>query len=88
MTFSQNIFMRYTIGIKKGFIMPIFEYKCKECGLEFELLVSGHDKYISCSKCGSDNLSKMFSLFGMSGVEKQTSSGCSSCKSSSCKSCG
>jgi putative FmdB family regulatory protein len=66
--------------------MPIFEYKCAACGLEFEKLVFG-DAAVSCPNCKSDIVVKKFSVFGMSGVEKQTSSGCSSCSSGNCSSC-
>ncbi|MCK5512556.1 MAG: zinc ribbon domain-containing protein [Thermodesulfovibrionia bacterium] len=70
--------------------MPIFEYKCEGCGEEFEKLVSGSKPEVICPRCNSKNIIKKFSLFGMSGVEKQTStsgSGCTSCSSSSCSSC-
>jgi len=67
--------------------MPIFEYKCEECGKDFEELVLGVNPEVSCPKCNSRNVQKKFSLFGMSGVEKQVSSGCSSCTKSTCTSC-
>ncbi|MGO9614366.1 MAG: FmdB family zinc ribbon protein [Dissulfurispiraceae bacterium] len=66
--------------------MPIFEYRCNMCGNEFEKLVFA-DCTINCPKCSSPQITKKFSVFGMSGVEKQTSSGCTSCSSSSCSSC-
>jgi putative FmdB family regulatory protein len=66
--------------------MPIFEYKCDKCGHEFEKLVFGNSK-VTCPVCGAENVKKKFSVFGMSGVEHQTSSGCSSCSSGSCSSC-
>jgi putative FmdB family regulatory protein len=66
--------------------MPIFEYKCASCGLEFEKLVFGNASVL-CPNCTSEEVVKKFSLFGMSGVEKQTSSGCSSCSSGSCSTC-
>lgn len=66
--------------------MPIYEYKCTKCGQEFERLVMGN-QVVSCPECRSENVKKKFSVFGMSGVEKQTSSGCSSCSSSSCSTC-
>lgn len=66
--------------------MPIFEYKCGKCGAEFEKLVFG-DREVTCVKCGSADIRKKFSVFGMSGVENPPSSGCSSCSSGSCSSC-
>lgn len=71
--------------------MPIYEYKCNDCPEEFEKLVMGSNREVACPKCNSKNVTKKFSLFGMSGVEKQAESsggsGCSSCSSSSCSSC-
>ncbi|WP_203472487.1 FmdB family zinc ribbon protein [Dissulfurispira thermophila] len=66
--------------------MPIFEYKCDKCGYEFEKLIFGNTK-VACPECGAENVKKKLSVFGMSGVENQTSSGCSSCSSGSCSSC-
>lgn len=66
--------------------MPIFEYKCQECGEEFEELVYGQNPDVTCVKCNSKKVKKKLSVFGMSGVEN-SGSGCSSCTSSSCKSC-
>ncbi|RME66196.1 MAG: zinc ribbon domain-containing protein [Nitrospirae bacterium] len=72
--------------------MPIYEYKCENCDKDFEVLVFGNQK-VKCPECGSENIKKKFSVFGMSGVEKPfagTSAGCSSCgsKGSGCSSCG
>lgn len=66
--------------------MPIFEYTCEKCGRDFEKLVFGNQK-VSCIACGSEDIRKKFSVFGMSGVEHAASSGCSSCSSGSCSSC-
>ncbi len=66
--------------------MPIYEYICKVCGQEFEKLVFG-DQTVTCPQCESKKIKKKFSVFGMSGVEHQTSSGCSSCSSGTCSSC-
>lgn len=69
--------------------MPIFEYKCQVCGEDFEKLVSATTE-VSCPRCSSKDIKKKFSVFGLSGVEKQVStsgSSCSSCSSSSCSTC-
>jgi len=42
--------------------MPIFEYKCKECKEDFELLVRS-DTRIACPTCDSDKVVKKLSLF-------------------------
>lgn len=71
--------------------MPIYEYKCGDCGEEFEKLVFG-SQAVECPACGSGRAKKKLSVFGMSGVEKPFagSSSCSksSCSRSSCSSCG
>ncbi len=70
--------------------MPIFEYRCNACGEDFEVLVLGK-REVCCPKCGSKELTKKMSAFGMSGVEKpfagSSSSGCTSCSKGSCSSC-
>lgn len=45
--------------------MPIFEYKCKKCGNQFEELVSGdRNKIIPCPKCQSSETEKQMSVIG------------------------
>ena len=58
--------------------MPIYSYKCNQCEDEFDLLVSLSEEAEAprCPKCGSDDLRKKISLFGLcSGSESE--SGCS-----------
>lgn len=43
--------------------MPIFNYKCKACGIECELLVPRFDSEAECPKCGSADLEKLPSRF-------------------------
>ncbi|MFK7819240.1 MAG: zinc ribbon domain-containing protein [Planctomycetaceae bacterium] len=40
--------------------MPIFEYSCKKCDSEFELLVRGSEK-AKCPDCNSGSLEKLIS---------------------------
>ncbi len=55
--------------------MPIFEFKCKDCGEKFEKLVFSSDKEkIKCPKCNSENVNKVFSVF----ASKGTGASCSS----------
>ena len=61
--------------------MPIFEYRCKACGHDFELLRFSSDKDgdIECPKCGKKKAERLMSVFG------GTSAGsCGSCSSTSC----
>ncbi|MCF8011081.1 MAG: zinc ribbon domain-containing protein [Clostridiales bacterium] len=42
--------------------MPIYEYKCKDCNNEFELLqLPGRNDQPACPECGSTNLKKLIS---------------------------
>lgn len=46
--------------------MPLYEYKCGNCGLEFEEIVSFEKRdTIKCKKCGCNTIMKM-SVFGIS----------------------
>jgi len=71
--------------------MPIYEFICKKCGKHFESLVSmGKERTVSCADCGSKDIQKIFSSFGIGGGRsrlKASSSGCASCSATSCNSC-
>ena len=41
--------------------MPIYEYTCKDCGSDFELLIRGEEKPV-CPSCGKTHLTKSFSV--------------------------
>ncbi len=40
--------------------MPLFEYRCNECGNEFEVLIRSQEK-ASCPQCNSEQLQKLLS---------------------------
>jgi putative FmdB family regulatory protein len=44
--------------------MPIFDYKCKKCGKDFEILHKGREiiEDIECPACGSRKYLKLFSV--------------------------
>ncbi len=44
--------------------MPIFEYLCKGCGKQFEVLVRGAEKP-HCPKCNSTRLEQQLSAFAV-----------------------
>lgn len=68
--------------------MPTYEFKCKDCGKEFEVFVSIKEKdKVKCNYCGSHKIAQLLSSFYMKGVSRGRSSNCSSCKATSCKSC-
>jgi putative FmdB family regulatory protein len=45
--------------------MPIYEYRCSECGEKFEKLVrlSTSTSEIECPKCGGQKVDKLISVF-------------------------
>lgn len=44
--------------------MPIYEYKCADCGNSFEELVSSHGAPVQpCPACGSRQTEKLLSVF-------------------------
>jgi putative FmdB family regulatory protein len=45
--------------------MPIYEYRCKACGYEMELLQKIADEpLLQCPSCGEDQLRKLISAVG------------------------
>jgi putative FmdB family regulatory protein len=44
--------------------MPIYEYKCADCGTKFEKLVrNGNGAELTCPSCGEKHLQQEFSTF-------------------------
>jgi len=72
--------------------MPIYEYKCLDCGEKFEALRSmkDSDSPIACQNCASDHTSRTITVFyAQSGgrVIAGGNSSCMNCSSNSCASC-
>ncbi|MGD9345662.1 MAG: zinc ribbon domain-containing protein [Candidatus Aminicenantes bacterium] len=70
--------------------MPIYEFSCKACGASFETLTSiGGEKDIVCMECGSKDVQKLISSFGIGGGSSRvkTSSSCNTCSATSCDTC-
>ena len=76
--------------------MPLYEFVCKPCDEVFEVLFksSTEKKKIVCPKCGGDEVSKKFSLFGTRTAGDPGSfrsstggGGCGTCAASSCSGC-
>ncbi len=71
--------------------MPIYEYRCKTCKIEFECLVLGSDNSISCPECTDEKVERLMSAcsFKSSGsyAPSSDSTGCSTCSSKNCSSC-
>ncbi|MFH1350177.1 MAG: zinc ribbon domain-containing protein [Pseudomonadota bacterium] len=66
--------------------MPIYEFRCNECGRDFEQLVFASDGKINfiCPSCGSNDTCKLMSSFScgssseVNGLGSSISSGCGS----------
>lgn len=65
--------------------MPIYEYRCQDCGEKFEKLVrsSTDQTELTCPNCGGKQAEKLMSLFGTSSFSTTpnfTSSSSDSCQ--------
>ena len=62
--------------------MPIYEYRCEQCGASFEVLqrVGEDGSHLRCPECGHEKVVKQFSAFATSG-ESAASGGGRSCGS-------
>lgn len=56
--------------------MPVYEYQCEECGESFELFVRSisSEKNAECPKCGSRQVRRALSLFGVGGSSSSRAS--------------
>lgn len=72
--------------------MPLYEFRCEDCGKLFEKLVSQADTPVSCINCQSMQVKKQFSVFVTKGSdirEVDTPPGpCNSCDMSGRGVCG
>ncbi len=63
--------------------MPIYEFKCGQCGKEFESLVfSSNEDPVTCPVCSSTETRKILSVFASTSGDKVASTGCSHSHSS------
>ncbi|MHC4646591.1 MAG: FmdB family zinc ribbon protein [Planctomycetota bacterium] len=68
--------------------MPIYEYKCSECGRVNEFLESLSSKAgRKCGYCGGRKLTRQFSVFS-AGVKQGDSKRCHGCSDSVCPHAG
>jgi putative FmdB family regulatory protein len=55
--------------------MPIYEFKCKDCGKVFSKLVFNNANKVECPDCKSENVDKLISsIAGISGASGSFSS--------------
>jgi putative FmdB family regulatory protein len=55
--------------------MPIFEYKCEDCGKRFEAIVIGSRKP-ECPSCNSKKLEQQLSSFAVRATSNSSSTPC------------
>ncbi len=78
--------------------MPIFEFKCADCGKEFEELVIGSGSEAVCPDCGSKNTERLMSCcchktagqgasLGQAMPASSGGGGCAGCSGGNCSSC-
>jgi putative FmdB family regulatory protein len=51
--------------------MPIHDFRCRQCGHEFEGLSRPQDPPVACPKCHSEDLEKLLSGFAVSSAESR-----------------
>ncbi len=50
--------------------MPVYEYVCGACGQRFEeLVLGGVRRSVLCSRCGSEDVRRVVSVFAVGRVE-------------------
>lgn len=64
--------------------MPIFEYKCRQCGNKFEALARSSKSDATCNNCGSKKVTQLLSVFAIAG----TSGATSAVEAGPCGACG
>ncbi len=67
--------------------MPIFEYRCKQCGHHMEVFVKSCGKELSqvaCEKCGCKNTEKVITGFSVGQRKTLPESGSTCCLSGTC----
>lgn len=45
--------------------MPLFEFRCQECGHTFEKIVPSSNSEVSCRNCESAKVEKLLSVFAV-----------------------
>jgi putative FmdB family regulatory protein len=55
--------------------MPLYEYRCRDCGKEFEaLILPSFSNVPACPACGSTNLEQLLSAFSVNSEERSKAS--------------
>ncbi len=54
--------------------MPLFEYKCRDCGTTFEKIVASSATDVVCKQCESPRVEKLLSVFAVVGSSRSPAS--------------
>lgn len=72
--------------------MPLFEFKCRECGTTFEKIVPSSTTAVVCKECESPKVEKLLSVFAVASSSRSDTSfepgPCSSCGAAQRGMCG
>jgi putative FmdB family regulatory protein len=72
--------------------MPLFEFKCRECGTTFEKIVPSSTTKVACKKCASPKVEKLLSVFAVGATSRSSgpveSGPCGSCGAAQRGMCG
>lgn len=65
--------------------MPVYEYRCRKCGTRFDKFVRSlsAQETVECPECGSREVEKAISLFGIGGSPRGAGSRGASCSTGS-----
>jgi putative FmdB family regulatory protein len=51
--------------------MPLYDFRCRACGIEFEVLVRAGSAAPECPECHADDLERLLSTFAVSSETTQ-----------------
>ncbi|MDD4801757.1 MAG: zinc ribbon domain-containing protein [Syntrophomonas sp.] len=61
--------------------MPVFEFRCQECGYKFDLMISNADKEkVQCPECGTRSIKQLLSSFNTAKFGGAPANDCAGCK--------
>lgn len=65
--------------------MPIYEYRCQDCGTKFEKLVRRQEEGVVCPACGESHLRPELSTFAAHASGTSRSAEMPACPSGMCR---
>jgi putative FmdB family regulatory protein len=67
--------------------MPLYEYRCSDCGERFEQFVVDSTE-VACRGCGSSQVRKLLSVFAVGGEKSKSAAAAAESVAGGCGSCG